>query len=136
MESIRVCSISRVLLCSDIITSGQPVCPRYLLYCDVQYRSLGSVAAPIARARKVGGFSLLFDVEERHEEEANEVVAGDTDIVMLDNMEGCGLRFVTRRLLARWAGASKKFLLEMRRGITETDIHERAISGKWIPALL
>ena len=39
---------------------------------------------------------------------------------------------VARRLLERWTGEGKKFLLETIGGITEVDLRERAIAGKWI----
>ncbi|KAF8263237.1 nicotinate-nucleotide diphosphorylase [Lactarius quietus] len=90
--------------------------------------SAGSVTAAIARAREVGGFSLLLDVEVRDEEEANEAIEAGADVVMLDNIEGGELRSVARRLRERWAGGGKKFLLETSGGITESNLHERAIS--------
>ena len=84
----------------------------------------------------MGGFSLLLDVEVRDEEEANEAIAAGADVIMLDNIEGGELSSVARRLRDRWAGEGKKFLLETSGGITESNLHERAISGRWIPALL
>lgn len=68
----------------------------------------------------------------RNEEEANEAIAAGADVVMLDNIEGGELRSVARRLRERWAGEGKKFLLETSGGITESNLHERAISGRWI----
>jgi nicotinate-nucleotide pyrophosphorylase (carboxylating) len=94
------------------------------------------VTTAITRAREVGGFSLLLDVEVRDEEEANEAIAAGADVIMLDNIEGGELSSVARRLRDRWAGEGKKFLLETSGGITESNLHERAISGRWIPALL
>ncbi|KAH8981354.1 Quinolinate phosphoribosyl transferase [Lactarius hatsudake] len=91
--------------------------------------SAGSVTAAISRAREVGGFSLLLDVEVRDEEEANEAIAAGADVIMLDNIEGDELVSVARRLRDRWAGEGKKFLLETSGGITEGNLRERAISG-------
>ncbi|KAH9007364.1 Quinolinate phosphoribosyl transferase [Lactarius deliciosus] len=91
--------------------------------------SAGSVTAAISRAREVGGFSLLLDVEVRDEEEANEAIAAGADVIMLDNIEGSELVSVARRLRDRWAGEGKKFLLETSGGITEGNLRERAISG-------
>ncbi|KAH8981358.1 Quinolinate phosphoribosyl transferase [Lactarius hatsudake] len=90
----------------------------------------GSVTATITRAREVGGFSLLLDVE------ANEAITVGADVIMLDNIEGGELVSVARRLRDRWAGEGKKFLLETSGGITESNLREHAISGRWIPALL
>ena len=90
----------------------------------------GSITAAIARAREVGGFSLLLDVEVRDEDEANEAIAAGADVVMLDNIEGSELVSVTRRLRDRWTGEGKKFLLETSGGITENNLRERAIAGK------
>jgi nicotinate-nucleotide pyrophosphorylase (carboxylating) len=90
----------------------------------------GSITAAIARAREVGGFSLLLDVEVRDEDEANEAIAAGADVVMLDNIEGSGLASVARRLRERWAGEGKKFLLETSGGITESNLRERAIAGE------
>ncbi|KAH9032857.1 nicotinate-nucleotide diphosphorylase [Lactarius pseudohatsudake] len=90
--------------------------------------SAGSVTAAITRAREVGGFSLLLDVEVR-DEEANEAIAAGADVIMLDNIEGSELMSVARRLRDRWEGKGKKFLLETSGGITESNLRERAISG-------
>ena len=94
------------------------------------------MTAAITRAREVGGFSLLLDVEVRDEDEANEAIAAGADIIMLDNIEADELSSVARRLRNRWAGEGKKFLLETSGGITERNLRERAISGRCIPALL
>ncbi|KAH8994711.1 nicotinate-nucleotide diphosphorylase [Lactarius hatsudake] len=90
--------------------------------------SAGSVTMAISRAREVGGFSLLLDVEVC-DEEANEAIAAGADVIMLDNAEGDELVSVTRCLHDRWEGEGKKFLLEMSGGITKGNLHERAISG-------
>lgn len=71
----------------------------------------------------------------RDEEEANEAIAAGADIVMLDNFEGGELRSVARRLRERWSGSGKKFLLETSGGITDSNLHQRAISGSWISTL-
>ncbi|KAI0265042.1 Quinolinate phosphoribosyl transferase [Gloeopeniophorella convolvens] len=89
--------------------------------------SAGSISTAIMRAREVGGFSLLLDVEVRSEEEAEEAIAAGADVVMLDNMEGEELASVARRLRARWVGTGKKFLLETSGGITEGNLRDRAI---------
>jgi nicotinate-nucleotide pyrophosphorylase (carboxylating) len=81
----------------------------------------------------VGGFSLRLDVEVRDEDEAIEAIADCADIVMLDNIEGNELGSVARRLPELWAGEGKKFLLETSGGITESNLRERAIAGKWTP---
>lgn len=94
------------------------------------------MTAAIKRAREVGGFSLLLDVEVRDEEEADEAIAAGADVIMLDNIDGSELGIVARRLRDRWAGDGKKFLLETSGGITESNLRERAINGRWIRALL
>ena len=71
----------------------------------------------------------------RDEEEANEAIEAGADVVMLDNIEGSELTSVARRLRERWAGTGNKFLLETSGGITESNLNERAISGRWIPPL-
>ena len=68
----------------------------------------------------------------RDEEEANEAIAAGADVIMLDNIEGNELGSVARRLRERWTGEGKKFLLETSGGITEDNLRERAIAGKWI----
>ncbi|KAH8980664.1 Quinolinate phosphoribosyl transferase [Lactarius akahatsu] len=100
-----------------------------IMFKDNHIWSAGSVTAAISRAREVGGFSLLLDVEVRDEEEANEAIAAGADVIMLDNIEGGELVSVARRLRDRWAGKGKKFLLETSGGITEGNLRERAISG-------
>ncbi|KAI0248835.1 Quinolinate phosphoribosyl transferase [Lactifluus subvellereus] len=90
--------------------------------------SAGSITAAIARAREVGGFSLLLDVEVRDEDEANEAIAAGADIIMLDNINGDKLASVAGNLRERWKGEGRKFLLETSGGITEGNLHERAIS--------
>jgi nicotinate-nucleotide pyrophosphorylase (carboxylating) len=72
-----------------------------------------------------------LDVEVRNEDEANEAIAAGADVIMLDNIEGHELISVARRLRERWEGKGKKFLLETSGGITEANLRERAIAGKW-----
>lgn len=77
-----------------------------------------------------------MDVEVRDEEEANEAIAAGADVIMLDNIEGSELASVARRLHERWKGEGKKFMLETSGGITEDNLRERAIAGKWTPRYL
>jgi nicotinate-nucleotide pyrophosphorylase (carboxylating) len=88
----------------------------------------GSITAAIQQARKVGGFSLLLDVEVGSETEADEAIEAGADIVMLDNIEGAELVRVARTLKEKWEG-KRKFLLETSGNITETNLQERAING-------
>lgn len=90
--------------------------------------SSGSITNAIQAARKVGGFSLLIDVEVRNEEEADEAIREGADVIMLDNIEGQELLNVSRRLRERWRG--HKFLLETSGGITEENLRERAVNGE------
>ncbi|KAG6916719.1 hypothetical protein DXG01_005668 [Tephrocybe rancida] len=87
--------------------------------------SLGSITAAIQQARRVGGFSLLLDVEVQSEAEADEAIDAGADIIMLDNIEGEELVNVARNLKAKWKG-QRKFLLETSGNITETNLQERA----------
>ncbi|KAI0320247.1 Quinolinate phosphoribosyl transferase [Amylostereum chailletii] len=91
--------------------------------------SSGSITSAIQRARSVGGFSLLLDVEVRTEQEADEAIDAGADVIMLDNIEGEELVAVARRLRERWEGKGKRFLLETSGGITEGNLQERAING-------
>ncbi|EIN11134.1 hypothetical protein PUNSTDRAFT_64400 [Punctularia strigosozonata HHB-11173 SS5] len=88
--------------------------------------SSGSITAAIQKARKVGGFSLLLDVEVRSEEEADEAIDAGADIIMLDNIEGDQLAPVASRLKIKWSG-KRKFLFESSGNITEANLRERAI---------
>ena len=91
----------------------------------------GGVTAAIQQARKVGGFSLLLEVEVESETEADEAIAAGADVIMLDNMEGAALVDVARRLREKWAG-KRKFLFESSGNITEENLHERAVAGEWL----
>ena len=90
--------------------------------------SHGSITAAIAQARKVGGFSLLLEVEVGSEEEADEAIDAGADIIMLDNIEGDRLAPVARALKEKWSG-KRKFLFESSGNITESNLRERAING-------
>ena len=91
----------------------------------------GSITNAIKQARKVGGFSLLLEVEVGSEAEADEAIAAGADIVMLDNIEGAQLAGVARRLRDKWTG-QRKFLFESSGNITEENLHERALNGAWL----
>lgn len=89
---------------------------------------LGSITNAIQQARKVGGFSLLLEVEVRSEAEAEEAIDAGADIIMLDNMEGAELVEVARGLREKWSG-KRKFLFESSGNITDGNLRERAING-------
>ncbi|KAF8842718.1 nicotinate-nucleotide diphosphorylase [Paxillus ammoniavirescens] len=89
--------------------------------------SSGSITAAIQKARSVGGFSLLLDVEVSSEAEADEAIDAGADIVMLDNMEGDQLVSVARKLKEKWAD-KRKFLFESSGNITEANLHQRVIN--------
>lgn len=90
--------------------------------------SHGSITAAIAQARKVGGFSLLLEVEVGSEEEADKAIEAGADIVMLDNIGGDRFAPVARALKEKWS-STRKFLLEVSGNITEDNLKERAING-------
>ncbi|KAH9938357.1 Quinolinate phosphoribosyl transferase [Fomitopsis serialis] len=77
--------------------------------------SSGSITAAIQAARKVGGFSLLLEVEVGSEVEADEAIDAGADIIMLDNIEGDQLVTVARKLKENG-------------NITEANLQERAIN--------
>ena len=112
---------------------GQLVCFWTRLPCSLSLiqsiQTPGSITAAIKKARVVGGFSLLLEVEVGSEVEADEAIAAGADIIMLDNMEGDQLVNVARRLKEKWAG-KRKFLFESSGNITETNLQERAIKGR------
>ncbi|PCH41469.1 nicotinate-nucleotide diphosphorylase [Wolfiporia cocos MD-104 SS10] len=89
--------------------------------------SSGSITNAIEAARKVGGFSLLLEVEVGSEAEADEAIDAGADIIMLDNMEGDELVSVARKLKEKWSG-KRKFLFESSGNITESNLRERAIN--------
>jgi nicotinate-nucleotide pyrophosphorylase (carboxylating) len=89
----------------------------------------GSITNAIEQARKVGGFSLLLDVEVTSEGEADEAIDAGADVIMLDNFEGEALVSTARRLKERWGG-KRKFLIETSGGIEEGNLKERAINGR------
>jgi len=94
---------------------------------DNHVKSSGSITAAIKQVRRVGGFSLLVDVEVRNEEEADEAIDAGADVVLLDNIHGEQLANVARRLKDKWQG-KRKFLLETSGGIEEGNLHEHAIN--------
>jgi len=89
--------------------------------------SSGSITAAIQRARKVGGFSLLLEVEVQSEAEADEAIEAGADIIMLDNIEGSQLGPVSQRLREKWGG-KRKWLFESSGNITGENLRERAIN--------
>jgi nicotinate-nucleotide pyrophosphorylase (carboxylating) len=89
---------------------------------------IGSITAAIQAARRVGGFTLLLDVEVGSEAEADEAIDAGADIIMLDNIEGDELVGVAQRLREKWTG-KRKFLFESSGNITESNLQERAIPG-------
>lgn len=90
--------------------------------------SAGSVREACLAARKVGGFSLLLEVEVSSQSAADEAIESGADIIMLDNMEGDQLISVAKQLKERWNG-KKKFLLETSGNITLANLKDRAING-------
>jgi nicotinate-nucleotide pyrophosphorylase (carboxylating) len=101
-----------------LLASPAPCSPKFI----------GSITAAIQAARRVGGFSLLLDVEVGSEQEGDEAIGAGADIVMLDNIEGSELIGVARRLREKWEG-KRKFLFESSGNITEANLQERAIPG-------
>jgi len=90
--------------------------------------SSGSITAAVENARRVGGFTLLLEVEVQSEAEADEAIDAGADIIMLDNMDGSQLAEVSKRLREKWDG-KRKFLFESSGNITESNLQERAIDG-------
>ncbi|KXN89612.1 Nicotinate-nucleotide pyrophosphorylase [carboxylating] [Leucoagaricus sp. SymC.cos] len=86
--------------------------------------SCGSIKEAIKQARRVGGFSLLLDVEVRNREEAEEAIEAGADVIMLDNMEGDELISVATELKENWQG-KHKFLFESSGNITEDNLQSR-----------
>jgi len=89
----------------------------------------GSITTAIKNARRVGGFTLLLEVEVQSEAEADEAIDAGADVIMLDNMDGSQLADVSRRLKEKWSG-KRKFLFESSGNITENNLQERAIDGE------
>jgi len=79
----------------------------------------------------VGGFTLLLEVEVQSEAEADEAIDAGADIIMLDNMDGAQLADVSKRLKEKWSG-KRKFLFESSGNITEGNLQERAIDGRFL----
>jgi nicotinate-nucleotide pyrophosphorylase (carboxylating) len=91
---------------------------------------LGSITTAIKDARRVGGFTLLLEVEVQSEAEADEAIDAGADIVMLDNIDGSQLAEVSKRLKEKW-NRKRKFLFESSGNITESNLQERAIDGEF-----
>lgn len=79
----------------------------------------------------MGGFTLLLEVEVQSEAEADEAIDAGADIIMLDNMDGAQLADVSKRLKEKWSG-KRKFLFESSGNITEGNLQERAIDGRFL----
>jgi len=86
--------------------------------------SSGSITEAIRQARRVGGFSLLLDVEVGTRAEAEEAIEAGADVVMLDNMEGDELINTATELKEKWKG-KRKFLFESSGNITEDNLKGR-----------
>jgi len=95
---------------------------------EIPYVS-GSITTAVKNARRVGGFTLLLEVEVQSEAEAGEAIDAGADIIMLDNMDGSQLTDVSKRLKGKWNGR-RKFLFESSGNITENNLQERAIDGE------
>jgi len=93
-------------------------------YCP--HLPLGSITEAIKAARSVGGFSLKIEVEVQSETEADEAIAAGADIVVLDNVDGPGLRAAASGLRQRWklgtpdGGLGNKALLECSGGLNRS----------------
>jgi nicotinate-nucleotide pyrophosphorylase (carboxylating) len=119
---------SMIMLKDNHIWSSGKCFPSGLLRWSPTEATLGSITAVIQKARSVGGFSLLLDVEVSSEAEADEAIDAGADIVMLDNMEGDQLVSVARKLKEKWAG-KRKFLFESSGSITEANLHQHVVNG-------
>jgi len=94
---------------------------------DNHIKSSGSITAAIKQVRRVGGFSLLVDVEVQNEEEANDAIDAGADVILLDNIHGDQLASIARRLKDKWKGR-RNFLLETSGGIEEGNLRDHAIN--------
>lgn len=128
--------LSSMIMLKDnhIWSSGMPS-SSYSLHPTFEHTLSGSITAAIQQARKVGGFSLLLEVEVQSEAEADEAIDAGADIIMLDNIEGGQLAEVSRRLKEKWVG-KRKFLFESSGNITGENLQDRAINGKCFVLLL
>ena len=127
--------LSSMIMLKDnhIWSAGTP--GSHQIYWAVCLRSplpAGSITTAIKSARRVGGFTLLLEVEVQSEAEADEAIDAGADIIMLDNMDGIQLADVSKRLKEKWSGR-RKFLFESSGNITENNLQERAIDGEAIP---
>ena len=129
-SSLSSSPYSLFLLFIPILFLGGSVLTQFCIPTHVRLTwAAGSITKAIQQARKVGGFSLLLEVEVGSEAEADEAIDAGADIVMLDNIEGAELVGVASRLKAKWAG-KRKFLFESSGNVTEANIHERALNGE------
>lgn len=123
--------LSSMIMLKDnhIWSSGKPLKLRISLGHSYTYIT-GSITSAIQLARKVGGFSLLLDIEVQNESEANEAIDAGADIIMLDNIQGSELVDISQRLREKWKG-QRKFLFETSGNITEGNLRERAVNGEF-----
>lgn len=97
--------------------------------------SRGSITDAVVAARSVAGFAVKIEVEVQSEAEADEAIAAGSDVVMLDNFTGDGVRAASRSLKERWAG-KKHFLLEVSGGLTRDNVAPYVCNGKYCLSLL
>ena len=95
---------------------------------DNHITSAGSITAAIQKARAVGGFTLMIDVEVDSEAAADEAIAAGADVVMLDNMDAVQVRSVAQGLRKKWEG-KRKWLFEVSGGVEEGNLREKVTNG-------
>jgi nicotinate-nucleotide pyrophosphorylase (carboxylating) len=93
---------------------------------DLARADLGALLASL-RARR--GNALVVTAEARDEREALAAVAGDADVVLLDNFTPAALRALCPRLRAAARGRARALELEASGGITLDNAAEFAESG-------
>ena len=93
---------------------------------DLARRDLGELVAAL-RARH--GPSFQITAEARDEREALAAVAGDADVVLLDNFTPAALRALCPRLRAAAAGRARPLELEASGGITLANVADFAAAG-------
>jgi nicotinate-nucleotide pyrophosphorylase (carboxylating) len=89
----------------------------------------GALAALLARLRARHGPGLVVTAEARDEREALAAVAGDADVVLLDNFTPAGLRALCPRLRAAAATRVRPLELEASGGITLENVAAFGTSG-------
>lgn len=94
--------------------------------------SRGDIAAAVAAAKSVAGFSLKVEVEVQSEAEADEAVDAGADVVMLDNFAADAAAAVARSLKERWLGR-RHFLVEVSGGLREDNVEPYACPGPCLP---